>query len=1232
MTRHDDHDRDREHLVDFFVSDFVCLITQLPSMSNSTLSLIQSVPQATAQLREGRVVEGTGEERHQSSGDDVLDFIGSSPAFKQLFSLPYSLEQSVSVAVHNLGKTLLLDVDPGDQEIPREYSENSEKCDHQQLTKETLSQALVTLSESEPKSEAIALVHSLIESTQTSTNQQQQMNEQVMGVLHPDEQIARFISTPTDPREYVSWKFRNMKLLVGSDTFVYRPPDNEAAGVSVRIEDVNHLQSKIQHHQEMRSERFEGDHQLAMLQEREKLSYAEVTARSLPQLDQECRKRHDETGDQDEEGSDAREKMSVDASGLEVQLQTCLISSPSISVGSLLSQHPQQVLRVANDFSNSSPISTVLDVYLDNIMANVPQLALCLHDKGFVQSVKLLNTDQIPSTLLKPSTIDTSIPFQVLNGGDDSERIFSPEIMEMNASTLLGFLKAQCTKDNTTYLLRREAGETNIQLYDISAISIQRQQKWNWWLAMMSYRFAHRLRSLSAQTTDKVLSRSFRARQRSLLLNSLELLDALADMNGKSHESLVSAIRENLADSFLGGTADDQENSVGSKNFSQPTKDALRHQPYATVSMDALNKSHDHLVEGIRILWASLERNVNARKKNPPHQKMSVSVKVVSVDPDDDSSGEEENNCVCLSVDLEVIDPIASQLFGLHGKLIDVLLRLAGIHLQNYYSSSAMQTLRSTSRRISDSLYLTNLIATKTEKSAAWLHILQLQNAWLWEHCGHFARTFATDELWRDRGHASGDDVVSVIQDVDAALRHCDIPFTSQSQAILSLQNPMDVLFEKTRGAISLDNLSGIADSSENGAPLSEACINDAIELLNKQRLLHREQRRVLVVSSIAYGRAIFFYNQASSIDASQYLGLLQQRLGDSCNETGKAMMEEVRRLLTTSTVSNAVESLLRSAEFWFREGLAVFEECNDLRNAALLRCNLCQCSKLRANAMLAPTEGTTNHAENCLQEAVHQLKLAHQCLGQRDTDPATWDMVSNELAATLLVLGVRRRQSLMGNLPVLVRRLSPGEQRSVLEPMENSLAIYERARNLHQAAAVHYQLALLYSKIWTCQRDESKTREKLSAAFSHFHAAHSFFSQHLQGNEPTFCILCLDLCQLYTSVSGEDGSLQALSRCLDTAIAFSKESCATQQATLSPPEMTLWFNQMQTLADSVEERVFKILKSLVKSDESGKYKEWYRVGLACKSHAVVDASLDPAVQKLQNLHLLLSRIKELMM
>ena len=129
--------------------------------------------------------------------------------------------------------------------------------------------------------------------------------------------------------------------------------------------------------------------------------------------------------------------------------------------------------------------------------------------------------------------------------------MFSPQIIEMNASSLLQFLQANCTRDNSTYLLQREAGRSNIQLYDISALSQQKQRKWIWWLAMMSYRFANRLGHVAPSTSSPALQRSCRNRQRGLLQNTLDLLEVLSDMDGMRHESLVAAVQEQLADTFL---------------------------------------------------------------------------------------------------------------------------------------------------------------------------------------------------------------------------------------------------------------------------------------------------------------------------------------------------------------------------------------------------------------------------------------------------------------------------------------------------------------------------------------------------------------------------------------------------------------------------------------------------------------------------------------------------------
>jgi len=703
-------------------------------------------------------------------------------------------------------------------------------------------------------------------------------------------------------------------------------------------------------------------------------------------------------------------------------------------------------------------------------------------------------------------------------------------------------------------------------------------------------------------------------------------------------------------------------------------------QPYGSIAVDALNKAHDHLENGIKMLRPVLDQSTKKAKERSSRRQVEENkdsqVTVISIENDDYSSDsdDDEDEKKQLSEDENMqISVVATQLFGLHHKLINVSLRLAEIRLRNYWSSSAMQALRTAARTLADAVHLVQLVANDDASDSPmeeWMQMLCLQYIWLWEHCGHFARSFAADNLWRERGHTSGDDIISVLQDAEAAFsEHADLNEVSGLSLHLFL-SPKDPLSTKSHGMVNLHSLSAIVDvrfsnnkSTEEELESHKGAVNAAGDVLAKQGLIQRDQRKVLVAAALAYHRAIEGFQELSmngndGIDGmvdSTLLGLLQQRLGDACNEIGKILLNELRSLLSGNPAgqasdnkdisTSAAEPLLSSAEFWFLEGLEAFEKCRDLRNLALLRCNLCQCCKLRANAIFASqhsTDGPT-HAEACLQEAANHLQSAHEALGQRDTDPNCWDMVSTELAATFLVLGVRRRQSLIGsgNMPVIAQalRLSPGKERSIVEPMERALEIYEQAGNYHQAAAAHYQLALFYSKIWTCQRDEIKTRAKLAAAFSHYNAAHGFFSQAVRGNEATFCLLCIDMSSLYAAVSGEECVTNALLRCLDTVNAFSPE--AIDRAASDLNARVGWFEQMDTLATSVEERVFKLIRNLVKLEEakaekSTKYKDLYRVGLQSKmsgdptsANPTGDPELDKVAGRLLALHKVLDTLQK---
>jgi hypothetical protein len=80
------------------------------------------------------------------------------------------------------------------------------------------------------------------------------------------------------------------------------------------------------------------------------------------------------------------------------------------------------------------PISvlTGLDYWLDNLMCNVPELAMCFHLSGIVQNYELIKTEDIPNL-------------------ENSK--FSPNVIRDLAQNILSFLKSNATKAGHTYWL-----------------------------------------------------------------------------------------------------------------------------------------------------------------------------------------------------------------------------------------------------------------------------------------------------------------------------------------------------------------------------------------------------------------------------------------------------------------------------------------------------------------------------------------------------------------------------------------------------------------------------------------------------------------------------------------------------------------------------------------------------------------------------------------------------------
>ena len=563
--------------------------------------------------------------------------------------------------------------------------------------------------------------------------------------------------------------------------------------------------------------------------------------------------------------------------------------------------------------------------------------------------------------------------------------VFDPDIVEMNASMLLRFLKTHCTRENSTYLLRRAANTTELQLFDVSGISeLGVQRKWVWWLALCSYRFACRLEQLQlAPQIDGATRREYRARQRSLLHNTLDLFEKLVDIDstnasdGGRHETIKAAVFEHLADTYLWTDGEAENGDDCTEILGKPVEEKSRRddtntkatptltpcasssQPYRNVTVDCLGKAHDHLINGIQQLTSPLSK---AKK---------------------DKS-------------LMEVEAISTQLYGIHHKIVNVCLRLADHHVKNYYSSNLIQSLRTAARMLSDTTSLLQHLDITPETSSEFKRSILSQYALLWEYCGHFARTFASDNLWRDRGHTCGTDLIGLLCEVNVSCGTIQ-QFFGKALALAGSDKgkfKSTTVTASSHRQVSLNSLSGIVilphdfEQIEASVLQKEGC-RDAIQvsklILDQKTQIKREARQALVAACFCYGHVLESHailddhcnTKEDAVDIVKRdwkdstaglniisierdtkavsVPLIRQRIGDACNEIGKILLSEARAVLlphfspprdkvgmagdNSFDMSHVSAIMLASAQFWFMEGLARFTECNDLRNLALLRC-----------------------------------------------------------------------------------------------------------------------------------------------------------------------------------------------------------------------------------------------------------------------------------------------------
>ena len=82
-----------------------------------------------------------------------------------------------------------------------------------------------------------------------------------------------------------------------------------------------------------------------------------------------------------------------------------------------------------------NPLSC-LDMWLDNVMHNVEESAICYHKNGVVQEYKLVKTEEMSEI--------------------QEQKLFDPSVVKANALNILEFIKKSCIKEGGTYWIFKD--------------------------------------------------------------------------------------------------------------------------------------------------------------------------------------------------------------------------------------------------------------------------------------------------------------------------------------------------------------------------------------------------------------------------------------------------------------------------------------------------------------------------------------------------------------------------------------------------------------------------------------------------------------------------------------------------------------------------------------------------------------------------------------------------------
>lgn len=489
-------------------------------------------PELAVRLRGSRV-----ELASPASEDDDVDFLGPAENIKKLFKLPYS-HARVSLAVHRVGSTLVVDGELPDADLPAGFEGLLPMHETRTLEAQAAERQQQSLLYEK------FLYESAVQGRLPTADETTETTHQPL--------LAADRHAPTPSTRATGGKKRHKKA---KKRTTRSPLLADASWLEAeKASSANDRDARTSSNRSP-SDQQPGPHQPPFSQAFERVLKWKFRDLKMVSL--------------------------ASATGRPVNVNLTLLCVYGQILGSQVllfsnKEHPAVSLKL-HDMDTDLSLITVLDYYLDNVIANIPELAICMHSNGLVRGYKLVETREIP----------------YLSGA--TRPLFDIHDVSMNASMLLKFLQENCSRPNGTYWLHRKEGENALRLYDVNVLSEGKQLKWKYMMAMLCYRFASRAARLVdslARDTPR-LQRQLQQRQRELLSTCRTLLQEIADGGGATHSAICASVSEQLADTYLRELPSGTESTTREAENDSDSDDRV-------ALIEALHKAKEHLLESIR--------------------------------------------------------------------------------------------------------------------------------------------------------------------------------------------------------------------------------------------------------------------------------------------------------------------------------------------------------------------------------------------------------------------------------------------------------------------------------------------------------------------------------------------------------------------------------------------------------------------------------------------------------